>query len=276
MAPHSADTRRYLGLSQEPAGASILLGPYDTVSVVERCVPEPPTRTYIVGTGQVVDIVSPVAMTAKYVEWHRALQQCLPDSSTILSPALDELAEMQSINAERPTMLGGVIAAVATVIVIVYRAPVIAAKAVIAVLGTFVVALAATALAGTGEVCWLVPFVCFPIGVGLGMDFHVFFLDRVATQDQAGLVGAISSTQRVIVGAGVILIISFVGLSAVPIMLTQQISVFLIATVAVDTFVMRSAVIPAAMLLLGKYNWIGASACRISKPDRIYGCAAEI
>ena len=145
--------------------------------------------------------------------------------------------------------------AVAVVNLLVYRAPVLAAKAVGAVTATFVFSIGVTAVAFRGQLCWMVPVVGFPVGVGLGMDFHIFFLDAIKTRDPAGIAAAMRASKRVTNGAGLILAIAFSGLFAVPIKLLQQLSVYLVTTTLTDTFVMRPLVIPAAMFALGRYNW---------------------
>lgn len=179
-----------------------------------------------------------------------------PANSTLIAlRGLDEYEKMTGVYANRWRVVVTACGAVAAVNLLVYRAPVPALKVVCAVVGTFVVAIGITAVAFQGQLCWMVPVVGFPVGVGLGMDFHIFFLDAIPTRDAAGVAAAMRASKRVTNGPGLILAVAFAGLFAVKIKLLRQLSVYLVATTLTDTFVMRPLVIPAAMFALGRYNW---------------------
>lgn len=255
MAPISAVLKDLQALGEEPAGATVLLGSGDTLQSVSACL-GPIRRSYTVGTGLFADVRSPPEMTPDFIRWARRANGCLSRRSTLIANGLDELDLMRGTVDRAGYIAAAVLLIVGGVISAAYAAPIISLKAMGAVVGTFAIALAATSVITGGSVCWIVPMVCFPISVGLGMDFHVFFLDGIKTRDRCGILNAVQSTRKIITGAGIILAVAFLGLSVVPVLLVRQMSVFLATTAIVDTFVMRPFVVPAAMILLGKRNWL--------------------
>jgi len=96
---------------------------------------------------------------------------------------------------------------------------------------------------------------------GLSMDYQVFLVSRMAeewsrTRDNARavLVGQ-TDTARVITAAAAIMIavfITFVFTGAVDI---AEFGIGLAAAVALDAFVLRTVLVPAAMHLFGRANW---------------------
>lgn len=254
-APKSVDATALIALGEQPTGGTVLLGKYETSETVSNCL-GPVRRFYQVGDGTFADVKAPIEMSSKFIQWVYHAESCLEKDSTLLADGLDELDIMRGTIDRSKFIAGAVLAIVGGVISVSYAAPVIALKAVFAVVGTFAISLAATSVITGGEICWIVPIVCFPVSIGLGMDFHVFFLDGITSRDRLGILEAIRSTKTIITGAGLILTVAFLGLAMVPVLLVRQISVFLATTAIADTFLMRPFVIPAAMILLGKYNWI--------------------
>ncbi len=259
MAPYSAMYDAAVAVDRDPVDLSLLLGPAPDAaylwSTAAARLP-PIQRQYVVAGAALVDLASPLPMSSAFIDTVAAITADAPANSTLIAlRGLDEYEEMAVVIANRWRVVGMACGAVAAVNLLVYRAPVLALKAVCAVVGTFVVAIGITAVAFQGQLCWMVPVVGFPVGVGLGMDFHIFFLDAIKTRDAAGVAAAMRASKRVTNGAGLILAVAFAGLFGVKIKLLRQLSVYLVATTLTDTFVMRPLVIPAAMFALGRYNW---------------------
>jgi len=110
-------------------------------------------------------------------------------------------------------------------------------------------------------ICWLVPVITFPVLVGLGLDYDVFLLTRVyelrlsgATTTKAITRGLVRSG-NVITAAGLIMAIAFWGLLLTSTPTMNQTAVTLVTSVLLDTFVVRTLLLPAIMTLLGRYNW---------------------
>ncbi|RKE22485.1 MMPL family transporter [Streptomyces sp. TLI_171] len=106
-----------------------------------------------------------------------------------------------------------------------------------------------------------VPILMFTILFGLSMDYEVFLLSRVredwlATGDARGsVVSGLSATGRVISSAAAIMVAVFTGFAIDPDITVKMIGVGMAVAVLVDATVVRLVLVPATMMLLGRYNW---------------------
>ncbi len=106
-----------------------------------------------------------------------------------------------------------------------------------------------------------VPLFLFSVLFGLSMDYEVFLLSRireryVQTGDTDGAVAfGVGSTARLITGAAAIIIAVFIGFASGDLVPFQQMGVGVAVALAIDATVIRSVVLPAAMKLLGRWNW---------------------
>jgi len=110
-------------------------------------------------------------------------------------------------------------------------------------------------------ISWLVPVITFAVLVGLGLDYDVFLLTRVyeirlagATSTRAINMGLVKSG-NVITAAGLIMSIAFCGLLLNPTGTLNQLACVLVTSVLLDTFVVRTLLLPAISTLLGEWNW---------------------
>jgi len=94
----------------------------------------------------------------------------------------------------------------------------------------------------------------------LGADYNIFFMGRVreavggAPTDEA-VVEGLRGTGRVITSAGLILAGTFAALMAAPLQSLAQMGFATAAGIILDTFVVRTFVVPAATVLLGRRTW---------------------
>jgi len=107
---------------------------------------------------------------------------------------------------------------------------------------------------------WL-PLFLFSVLFGLSMDYQVFLLSRIKerytqTGDTAGAVAfGVGSTARLITGAALIIIAVFGGFAAGDLVMFQQMGFGVAVALLVDATIVRSALVPASMKLLGERNW---------------------
>jgi RND superfamily putative drug exporter len=107
---------------------------------------------------------------------------------------------------------------------------------------------------------WL-PLFLFTILFGLSMDYHVFLLSRIrerwlATGDTVESVAfGVRTTARLITGAALIMVAVFAGFATGQLVMFQQLGFGLGAAVLIDATLVRSVIVPAAMALLGRWNW---------------------
>jgi predicted RND superfamily exporter protein len=108
---------------------------------------------------------------------------------------------------------------------------------------------------------WFTPIFSFSIVVGLGLDYDIFLLSRIHEYRDAGfgtnasIVKGTYLTGYIITGAGVIMILAFISLCITHVPMILQFSVILSSAVLLDTFVVRTALVPAIMRLCGWLNW---------------------
>jgi RND superfamily putative drug exporter len=107
---------------------------------------------------------------------------------------------------------------------------------------------------------WL-PLFLFTILFGLSMDYHVFLISRIrerwlATGDTVASVAfGVRTTARLITGAALIMVGVFAGFATGQLVMFQQLGFGLGAAVLIDATLVRSVIVPAAMALLGRWNW---------------------
>jgi len=106
-----------------------------------------------------------------------------------------------------------------------------------------------------------VPLFLFSVLFGLSMDYQVFLLSRIrerftATRDPAGAVAfGVGSTARIITGAALIIVAVFAGFAAGDLVMFQQMGFGVAIALLLDATIVRSVLVPAAMKLLGDWNW---------------------
>src|SRR5690606_3617955 len=112
----------------------------------------------------------------------------------------------------------------------------------------------------------------FAILFGLSMDYEVFLISAVREHHVAGepsteaIVGGLSARWRVVGVAAVIMTAVFVGFVAGADPVTKMFGVGLSAAVIVDATVARGLLVPAALAVLGRWNWWVPSWLRPAAP----------
>ncbi|MFN3601380.1 MAG: MMPL family transporter [Dietzia sp.] len=123
-------------------------------------------------------------------------------------------------------------------------------------LGTFVT----TQILGFPGLDVAVPLYSFLFLVALGVDYSVFLIIR--TREEAAthstreaMVRAVALTGGVITSAGIVLASVFVVLGVLPLIVLTQVGVIVALGVLLDTFVVRTLVVPALFTLVGERVW---------------------
>ena len=106
-----------------------------------------------------------------------------------------------------------------------------------------------------------VPLFLFSVLFGLSMDYQVFLLSRIrerfslTNDDREAIRFGVVSTARLITGAALIIIAVFWGFAMGDLVMFQQMGFGVAVALLLDATVIRSVVVPAAMVLLGRWNW---------------------
>ncbi|MFF1308582.1 MMPL family transporter [Streptomyces sp. NPDC058307] len=113
----------------------------------------------------------------------------------------------------------------------------------------------------TGPVMSLMPILIIGIVFGLAMDYEVFLLTRMREAYAHGaspgeaIVNGFRHSGRVVAAAAIIMISVFAGFIGMNSPTIQTMGVGLAAAVAFDAFVVRMAIAPAVLALLGHRAW---------------------
>ena len=116
-----------------------------------------------------------------------------------------------------------------------------------------------TALHGVHALFWLVPVMTFNVICSLALDYDVFLLTRVIEYRRKGftevaaLRKAVWKTGRIISFAGIIMLVAFFSLVLSGIMVMNQSGCMLGLAIILDTFVIRTVLMPALMSLFPSY-----------------------
>lgn len=114
---------------------------------------------------------------------------------------------------------------------------------------------------GTTGLHWLVPCTSSMLLLALALDYNVFFFGRATELRKAGnsdleaLRQGLASTGPVITCAGIIFAIEFSGLMMSEAPLNMQAGFVVVVGILVDTFLVRSCLLPAALSLGADWNW---------------------
>ncbi|MDH2443244.1 MMPL family transporter [Amnibacterium sp. CER49] len=105
-----------------------------------------------------------------------------------------------------------------------------------------------------------VPLFGFVFLVALGVDYNIFLMTRVREEakrrgTRRGIVTGLTATGGVITSAGVVLAATFAALGVIPILFLVQIAFIVAFGVLLDTIVVRTLLVPAASLEIGRALW---------------------
>lgn len=194
------------------------------------------------------------------------------DLETGVAGGAAQLNDYSDVTRERiPWVVAAITIATFLVLMVVLRAVLLAAIAVLLNLLTVAVAFGVLTflfsvpedwpLGGHNYVDAIGATLIFGLVFGLSIDYAVFLLTRMrehyeAHGDNAAAVEfGLSRTAGVITGAAAIMMAVFIAFSAAPIATVSQLGVGLTVAVILDATVVRIVLLPALMLLLGDRVW---------------------
>jgi RND superfamily putative drug exporter len=108
------------------------------------------------------------------------------------------------------------------------------------------------------------PLFAFIFLVALGVDYNIFLMTRVREETRrhgtrAGMLRGLAVTGGVITAAGIVLAGTFLTLGVLPLIPVTEIGFVVAFGVLLDTFVVRSVLVPALVLDIGPKVWLPSS-----------------
>ncbi len=118
-----------------------------------------------------------------------------------------------------------------------------------------------------------VPLYGFVFLVALGIDYNIFLMTRVREESRRhgtreGVLRGLTITGGVITSAGLVLAATFAALSVIPILFLVQIAFIVAFGVLLDTFIVRSLLVPALATDIGKAIWWPSKLSRMENGER--------
>ena len=168
-------------------------------------------------------------------------------------------------NRDRMVVIPAILVVVLAVLYVLLRS---ALAPLILVAVTVLSALAALGLGGWASVHLFgfpaldntAPLFAFLFLVALGVDYTIFLVTRAREETPAhgtrdGIVRAVSATGAVITSAGIVLAAVFCVLGVLPLIVLTQVGIIVGLGILLDTFVVRTVIIPALFTLIGPAIW---------------------
>jgi RND superfamily putative drug exporter len=112
-----------------------------------------------------------------------------------------------------------------------------------------------------GHIDTVTPPLVLAVVFGLSMDYEVFLLTRIrerfaATRDNhAAVAGGLASSARTITSAALIMVAVFLTFVGTGVPSIQQIGLGTAVAIALDATLVRLVIVPAAMAVMGEWNW---------------------
>ena len=119
----------------------------------------------------------------------------------------------------------------------------------------------ALGIASVGPIQNFVPILLVVLLFSLSTDYEVFLLSRVReryeqTGDNTGsVVYGLMETAPLISGAALLMATIFAAFLTVPLVTVQQMGFATAIAIAIDATIVRLVMVPAAMRLMGRWNW---------------------
>jgi RND superfamily putative drug exporter len=112
-----------------------------------------------------------------------------------------------------------------------------------------------------GHIEVFVPMFLFSILFGLSMDYEVFLMSRMREEyhrtgsNELAVARGLEGTARTITSAAIVMVTVFVAFAASRVVPFKEMGVGLAVAVFIDATVVRTILVPAAMKLMGRWNW---------------------
>lgn len=184
----------------------------------------------------------------------------VPTGATAFFADLDEAADR-----DFGVLVIAVVIGVFLVLVLLLRALVAPVYMVVTVLLSFGAALGLATIwfqwiLGHGGIAWWVPAFLYVLLVALGADYNIYLMSRVREEadhrtTREAVAEATRSTGGVITSAGLILAGTFAALMWADMRSLAQMGFAATVGILLDTFVVRTLLVPAIATLLGRHNW---------------------
>ncbi|MEP6980058.1 MAG: MMPL family transporter [Nakamurella sp.] len=197
----------------------------------------------------------------------RAVVHALPGGDQILvgGNTAIQLDTVDTAKRDLTVIIPAILLAVLIVLILLLRSVVAALLLVAATVLSFGTALGVAALVFNHVLDFpgsdpSVPLFGFVFLVALGIDYSIFLMTRAREEvavhgPRQGVLSALRVTGGVITSAGIVLAATFAALAVIPILFLAQIAFIVAFGVLLDTLIVRTLLVPALAVDLGRRMW---------------------
>jgi RND superfamily putative drug exporter len=260
--------------AKAPAVARALQERRDLVSQVAPPVDGPPgARLTVVLRGD------PYATTtlAQIPDLRRIARQAGGEGVLVGGPSAQEYDLRQSAARDNRVIIPVTLVVVFLILAGLLRSILAPALLILSVIVSFAAALGAgvfvsDVIFGFPGIDPSLPLLCFVFLVALGIDYNIFLMARVREETfrhgtREGTLRGLAVTGAVITGAGIVLAGTFGALAVLPLVFLTEIGFIVAFGVLLDTFVVRSLIVPALVIDVGKKVWWPSRLAKAEEPE---------
>jgi RND superfamily putative drug exporter len=210
---------------------------------------------------------------AQVPELRRIAKQAGGESTLVGGPTAQEYDLRRSATRDNRVIIPLTLAVVFLILAALLRALLAPLLLVLSVILSFAAALGfgvfvSDAILGFPGVDPALPLLCFVFLVALGIDYNIFLMARVREEalehsTREGTLRGLAVTGAVITGAGIVLAGTFGALAVLPLVVLTEIGIIVAFGVLLDTFVVRSLIVPALVMDVSRRVWWPS---RLSRP----------
>ncbi|MFW9914694.1 MAG: MMPL family transporter [Candidatus Thorarchaeota archaeon] len=175
-----------------------------------------------------------------------------------------EMADM--LGQEEPFMMVFVLVGIFIILLALLRSLLTPIRLEFTILFSVLITLGATQFVFVellGEsVPWIVPIMLFVVLFGLGMDYDIFLVTRMKEEvykkgktDEEAIITALSKTGHIIMTCGIIMSFALGTLMISSNQILKVIGFAFFVAILLDAFVIRLFMVPAIMMVFGRWNW---------------------
>jgi RND superfamily putative drug exporter len=257
------------------AVAAALAARRDLVSRVSTPVEGPPgARLSVTLVGAPYD----TRTLGQVPELRRVAKRAGGETTLVGGPTAQEYDLRQSAARDNRVIIPLTLVVVFLILAVLLRALLAPLLLVLSVILSFAAALGAGVLVsdvlfGFPGVDPSLPLLCFVFLVALGIDYNIFLMARVREEaiehgTREGTLRGLAVTGAVITGAGIVLAGTFGALAVLPLVSLTEIGFVVAFGVLLDTFIVRSVIVPALVIDIGRRVWWPSRLSRSEVVDR--------
>ncbi|GAA3291289.1 MMPL family transporter [Streptomyces cinereospinus] len=200
------------------------------------------------------------------IEDLRSAVHAVPDAHAVVGGTTAETLDIDHAQSrDVRVVIPVVLAVILLFLVVLLRALVAPLILLSTVVVSYFAALGASGLLfehvfGHAGVAWQLPLVSFVFLAALGVDYNIFLMTRVREEAElhghaTGVRRGLSVTGSVITSAAVVLAATFAVFTSMPVVDMVQLGVVVAVGVLLDAFLVRTLLVPALSLDIGRASW---------------------